>query len=255
MSSLTADVLNDLQRNNNPNVFGLDGHGNQTGSNQATYSQAFSSGQVQAPQYNPQMPMQGQMQMPMQGQMQMPMQMPMQGQQQGQMGNKSQVNPALVQEFINIVKNVPALSQHFSNQETFNAVMNNPGQMMEIVSKYQQSQTPQIEAPAQPVQLPQPMPVQTPIADQSGGEGGPEETDMNINEIEPLDKPPTWYDMLFNIIKYPLILTIIFMVLSYSKVKDMIFNFVPKLKKYEIPVLGLIFFALSIASAEILKSF
>jgi len=291
MSSLTADVLNDLQRNNNPSVFGFDGHGNQTGSNQATYSQAFATGQGQGQgqslQYNPQVPiggmpmagmggmqggmgggmqggmggmgggMQGGMQGGMGG-MQGGMGGEMQGGMQGGSQQKSQVNPALVQEFINIVKNVPALSQQFSNQEAFNNVINNPGQMMEIVAKYQQamSNQPPVEQtqPQQPIQLPQPMPVQSTVNDQSGGDSA-ENGDMNINEIEPLDKKPAWYDLLFNIIKFPLLLTVIFAILSCEKVKNIIFDFVPKLKKYGLIVLSLLFFTLSVAGGELLKLF
>ena len=276
MNTLTADVINEMQRNNNPNVFGIDQNGNQGGSNMSLYSQAYSgqmlngggaipnSGgiqqqQQQMPQYQQQMQPQFQQQMqPQFQQQQQQVQAPSYQQLIG--GNnpnqQMQINPQLTQQFLYIIDNVPQLkAQYSSNQEEFNKALSNVGLMMDVVARYSDSmQQQQQNQPQQQQQMQQ--------QEQNGQDGGRVDhsgngemgnPNMMIDDINLLDEDKSYSDMIYDIIKYPLFISILFIILTNNNVKNFILNavatFIPQIKyntTYELIVVTSVFFITTI---------
>lgn len=238
--SFGSEILNDMQKHNSPDVFGIDANGNQTGSH---YSQ-FSG--------NPTMPMQGQGQMPMQAQGQMPM--------QGQADIKT--NPELLQKFLYIISNIPQLSQYFNtNTKAYEDHTKSPGLMMEIIAKYE----PYLSQTTQPQQQQQQPMIIGNESLQSNQQTQPSPNDTNPNnvvlsDLSPLDKPMSWGDTLWNILKYPLIISILFYIFLMPSVKIFIVNniidYIPSIGQSEnIKTLAITtaFFICSVVINEILK--
>jgi hypothetical protein len=234
--SFGSEILNDMQKHNSPDVFGIDANGNQTGSH---YSQ-FGG--------NPAIPSQGQPQ----GQG-ITQSMPQQGH-----GN---TNPELLQKFLYIISNIPQLSQYFNtNTKAYEDHTKSPGLMMEIIAKYEPylSQQPIVNQPQQPMSINNESP-------QSNQQSQPSPADTNPNnvvlsDLSPLDKPMSWGDTLWNILKYPLLISILFYIFLMPSVKTFIINnlidYIPSIGQSEnIKTLAITsaFFIFSVVINEILK--
>lgn len=253
MSTMSADILSDLQKLNGSQVLGLDSQGNQMSSVQSQYSQAFAPAQQQQQMggggmlpisSTPQVPsfqQQQQMQPP-------PFQMSQQQQQQ------QQIPSELIRKFVYVISSDPQLQQQYGANLTEH--LKDANLMTNVINQYnnfmaQQQQQQQQAPPPPPVQQPQ----QAPPVQQSQGNGNGNENGNEIEDIEPLDKEETFSDKLWSLIKLPLIATIIYAILNLEYVQKHIIGFIPKLGNGSMHNVGfaLIFFLVLSLVIEVTK--
>jgi hypothetical protein len=160
-----------------------------------------------------------------------------QGQDQGQGQGPVQINPQLRQQFVNVLKQDPQIQQKFANPEIFQQALQNPTVMMNTISYFQQQANSQ-----HPSSSPPPPPPSAPAEE----EEPEEETDdkaqqYEIDDLEPMTVKSSWIDKIFRSAREPIVMTILFLLLTLPAIRAMIIQWIPKLQ--DAPTLQMMAFA------------
>ena len=247
--SLSGTVMSELTSQNPAGVLGLDSQGMQSGNVQSQYSQ-YTTAFSQSPQQQQQQQQQGMFPMSTQPQVPSFQQAPQQQQQQQQ--QQVPISPELTQEFLQIINANPNLSQTYGGAN-LSASLSNSQLMMSIVNDYRNYMQQQQQQQQQ---------------QQNGGGNNNQNTQSNsqntnqnnnnevVESVEPLDAEPSLSDKLFELIKLPLIATVIFILLNTQYFQQMIIGFIPKLNStamFKSIGFGVIFFVVFAIVIEIIK--
>jgi hypothetical protein len=226
--NLVGELISEMQRTNNPAVFNIDNNGNQSGSAQMPIGINQNNNQ------------------------------PINGSTSGgQPQNPAQINPQLQQQFMYVLKQNPQLQQAFGNPQALQQALQNPTIMINAIAQHQQmvEQMQQTQPNLQNLEQ-----IQNSAAQQNSnddnqnvdeGESEDEDEDEEIDPDQLLHGPIQYEEDLDNVnnkkkyqeddemgfierlihdLKFPLIATVIYVILTQQPVKEMIIKFVPKIQ-------------------------
>jgi hypothetical protein len=262
--NLAGEMINEMQKINSPGVFNPEGQMNGQMGQMGSVGQMGQSGQMgqmgqmgqQMGQMGQQMGQSGQMgqmgQMGQSVQMGQPGQM---GQNGGQGGNQPvQINPQLQQQFLFVLQQDQQLQQKFADQQLYQQALQDPTIMMNTIAYYDQKLKSQPPQPQQPVQ-------EDDVYDHDAHDNDNDEEDEEdndkraqyddkIDDIDMLTTKKSLVDKLISHVKEPILMTIVFLVLTQPFVRNYLIKMIPKIQDFPIVqtvMIGLIFFCVTYA--------
>lgn len=185
-----------------------------------------------------------------QPQMQGQMQGQLQGQPQGQMSPQNQQQlQQLQQNFMMIIKNDPAMAQKYGDPRILQQAMGDFNTMYNEVFEYTKRMNQQ--APNQQQNQPD-------ENEQETGEDETEDDESSVDDIDMMDTNQSTIMKIVNLIKGPLVMTLIYAIISTPYVQDFMMKLFPKFQEsswFKLFYFSAIFFILIVGIKVIGNSF
>jgi hypothetical protein len=169
-----------------------------------------------------------------------------QGQGQGQ-GQGMQINPQLQQQFMYVLQQNPSIRQQFADPKTLEQALQNSNVMMNTIAFHQQSLAQSASQPQTPQQQPQTEEDTTDEEDNEDGEKN--QYDDKIDDIDIMNIKPSTIDRIVQMLKLPIILTLIYILLSQPVIKEYLITWIPYIANSTILqtlLLGVIFLSINV---------
>ena len=171
-----------------------------------------------------------------------------QPQSQPQPGVGNQINPQLQKQFMFVLKQDPEIQQKFADPHMLEQALQDTAVMMNAIAFYQQKQKVQRNDKE----------IDEDDVDDDDNDKNEESAQYEgeVEEIEELKPEESTLDWLVSGIKIPIILTLVYILLSHPFFKEYIIKYIPKLQESTtvyIVLMSIIFFSMAFVFTKVLK--